>query len=203
MSFPTPLAPSPHPPGPGARAAPSSAARAAAPVATTPAAAPPAGGSGKSSSSAGNATSSLELGIGGVEGRGAVAPSAAGFASPFKPAESIGSLAATLAARDRGPLVRKGLLDLGPFSSARGGEGGRRWRGSGGGCGGAPGAAVAAAVAPAVRCCRSIPLESALAVRRNLHDLPPILSREGEGREEAARARAAGRGLFFGGGGAF
>jgi hypothetical protein len=44
-----------------------------------------------------------------------------------------------------------------------------------------------------------MPLESALAVRRNLHDLPPILSNEGEGRsgDEVARERAAGRGLFW------
>ena len=44
-----------------------------------------------------------------------------------------------------------------------------------------------------------MPLESALAVRRNLQDLPPIRSREGEGSEggAAARERAAGRGLLL------
>lgn len=201
MLFPSPS--SFHPPGPGARAAPSSAARAAAPVAAAAT-----GGRGTSLSPAGDACSSLGLGVCGVEGRtGASAADDDGFASPFKPRDceddddSNGSLAATLAARDRGPLVRKDLLDLGPFSSARGGEGGRRWWRAGGGCGGGccccAEVGAAADDAPPARCCSSIPLESALAVRRNLHDLPPILSRDGEGSEEAARPRAAaGRGLI-------
>jgi len=89
----------------------------------------------------------LELG-GGVEGRGTAG--AAGLEeSPLARAaddDSSGSLAATLAASDRGPLVRNGLLDLGPFSSARGGEEGRRRGGS------SPAAACAADAPPPVRC---------------------------------------------------
>ena len=191
---PLPLpSPSPHPPGPGARAAPSSAARAAAPVAAAEGLSPPSSPAGEENSSP------LEPG-GGVEGRG----TGADFESPLAPAadadDSEGSLAATLAASVSGPLVRNGLLDLGPFSSARGGEAGRSCCCAAGGAA-APAAARPGAAVAEIRCWSRMPLESALALaaRRNLHDLPPILSSEGEGSsgEEAARERAAGRGLFF------